>query len=163
MICSNFKLKIKLSITRADNHPPFFKSGNKMKTIYFSLLITACASNHIAFAETLNYNFQNPSFIGGNPNNAASLLNLANAQNRFTAPVLSPAEKFETNLQNAIFAKIQSNILNPGANPFGDYETTNFKISVIDSGNGKITIKTTDKTTQAQTEFVVDNYGALSP
>jgi curli production assembly/transport component CsgF len=134
-----------------------------MKKIFFSLLLTACAANGFVFAENLNFNFQNPSFIGGNVNNAASLLNLANTQNKFTAPALSPAEKFETNLQNAIFAKIQSNILNPGANPFGDYETVNYKISVIDSGNGKITIKTIDKTTQAQTEFTVDNYGAISP
>jgi hypothetical protein len=58
---------------------------------------------------------------------------------------------------------VQANILNPGVNPFGDYETANFKISVIDSGNGKITIKTIDKTTQAQTEFMVDNYGPISP
>jgi curli production assembly/transport component CsgF len=134
-----------------------------MKKIFFSLLLTACAGNSFVFAETLNFNFQNPSFIGGNVNNAASLLNIANAQNQFTAPALSPAEKFEQNLQNAIFAKVQANILNPGVNPFGDYETANFKISVIDSGNGKITIKTVDKTTQAQTEFVVDNYGSLAP
>ncbi len=134
-----------------------------MKKTFFSLLLAACAANGFVFAESLNFNFQNPSFIGGNPNNAAWLLNLANAQNTFTAPVLSPTEKFEQNLQNAIFAKVQSAILNPGANPFGDYETANFKISVIDSGNGKITIKTVDKTTQAQTEFVVDNYGSLAP
>ena len=135
-----------------------------MKKIFFSLLLTACAANGFVFAETLNFNFQNPSFIGGNPNNAAWLLNLANAQGEFKAPVLSPAERFEENLQSAIFSKVQSAILNPGTtSPFGDYETANFKISVVDSGNGKITIKTTDKTTLAVTEFVVDNYGPLAP
>jgi phage-related protein len=135
-----------------------------MKKIFFSLLLTACAGNGFVFAETLNFNFQNPSFIGGNVNNAASLLNLANTQNKFTAPVLSPAENFEKNLQSAIFAKIQANILNPGAKPFGVYETANFIITVIDSGNGKIFIKTEEKTTHEKTEFMVDNYGGpLSP
>jgi len=111
-------------------------------------------------AENLNYNFINPSFIGGNVNNAAGLLNQANAQNRFKAPELSPYEKFQNNLQNAIFSKVQGLILDAkfpkGATAAGEYDTVGYRISIVDSGNNILTVTTTDKTTGAVTTFNVD-------
>jgi len=115
-----------------------------------------------AQAENLNYNFINPSFLGGNPNNAPGLLNLANAQNSFKAPVDSAAIKLQKNIESAIFSKLQANILDAAfgkssvAGVVGDYETVNFKIHVEDGGLGKIIVTTTDKTTGATTQFTVD-------
>ena len=121
-----------------------------------------CASYN-ACAESLNYNFINPSFIGGNVNNSAMLLNLANAQNPYRAPVDSPAVKFQKNLEAAIFSRIQSAYLDakfgkPSSliNAIGEYDTVGYHISIIDSGNNILTVTTTDKTTGAVTTFTVD-------
>jgi len=130
-----------------------------MKKIFFSALLISFVTNSFVHAENLNYNFQNPSFFGGNVNNGATLLNQANAQNTFSAPTLSPAEKFQQNLQNAIFAKIQAAILDPTKKPYGEYDTIGYHVSVIDAGNGLITVTTTDKTSGAITTFTVDNSG----
>jgi len=130
-----------------------------VKTIFLTILVAGFAANGSVFAENLNYNFQNPSFIGGNVNNGATLLNQANAQNNFSAPTPSAAEKFQQNLQSAIFAKIQASILDPKKSAFGEYDTIGYHVSVTDAGGGLISITTTDKTTGAVTTFTVDNSG----
>ena len=135
------------------------KKGKQMKTSFLAVMVAGCTASGFVFAENLNYNFLNPSFIGGNVNNAASLLNQANAQNNFSAPTLSPVEKFQQNLQNAIFSKIQANILDPKKSAFGEYDTLGYHVSVTDAGSGLISITTTDKTTGAITTFTVDNSG----
>ena len=128
-----------------------------MKKIVFLAAVNVIGS--LAFSETLNYVFQNPSFIGGNVNNGTTLLNQANAQNNFSAPALSPVEKFQQNLQSAIFTKIQAAIIDPKKSPFGEYDTIGYHVSVTDAGGGLITITTTDKNTGAITTFTVDNSG----
>ena len=130
-----------------------------MKIIFRSFVLTFGLIGLVQ-AENLNYNFINPSFIGGNANNAAGLLNQANAQNRFKAPELSPYEKFEKNIQNAIFSKLQAKILDAkfpkDAAAAGEYDTVGYHISIVDSGNNILTVTTTDKTTGAVTTFNVD-------
>ena len=113
-----------------------------------------------AQAENLNYNFINPSFLGGNPNNAAGLLNLANAQNPFKAPVDTPAEKFAKNLESAVYSKKLTSIF--AASALTDttllgvpIQTENSTILITESGTVR-TISITDKTTGAVTTFTVD-------
>ena len=112
-----------------------------------------------AQAENLNYNFINPSFLGGNPNNAAGLLNLANAQNPFKAPVDTPAEKFAKNLESAVYSKKLTSIF--AASALTDttllgvpIQTENSTILITDSGSVR-TIQVTDKNTGAVTTFTV--------
>ena len=133
-----------------------------MKKIFTqALLIAGCCAN--VAAENLNFNFQNPSFLGGNPNNAAGLLNQANAQNPYKAPVVSPYEKFQKSLESAIFSKLQKNLLDAkfgelsGADAEGEFDTQGYLISVTrDPVTNVLTVTTTDKTTNAVTTFTID-------
>ena len=132
-----------------------------MKKIVIQTLLFACGCADVA-AENLNFNFQNPSFLGGNPNNAAGRLNAATAQNSFKAPVVTPFEKFEKSLESAIFSRLQSSLLDAkfgkitAADAVGEFDTLNYLISVVDAGNNLLTVTTTDKTTGAVTTFTID-------
>ena len=130
-----------------------------MKKIVIQTLLLACGCANVA-AENLNFNFQNPSFLGGNPNNAAGLLNQANAQNPYKAPVDTALQKFQKNMESAIFSRIQSKLLEAQfgkeAPVVGDYDTLNFRINVSDAGNNLLVVTTTDKITGAVTTFTVD-------
>ena len=132
-----------------------------MKKIIFQAFLLACVSANVA-AENLNFSFQNPSFLGGNPNNAAGLLNQANAQNPYRAPVVSPYDKFQKSLESAIFSKLQKNLLDAkfgeitSADAVGEFDTQGYLISIVDSGNNLLTVTTTDKATGAVTTFTID-------
>ena len=122
--------------------------------IVFVLMLGNC------YGENLNFSFINPSFLGGNPNNAPGLLNLANAQNPYKAPVDTPAEKFAKNLESAIYSKKLTAIF--GASAISDptllgtpIETSNSIILITESGSVR-TIQITDKNTGAVTTFTVD-------
>ncbi len=114
-----------------------------------------------AFATDLVYMPINPSF-GGNPNNAAGLLATAQAQNPFKAPTNTPLQNFNNSLQQAILNRLTSQSL---ATIFGSssklvpgtYDTTAYTITITDSGNGSLTISTTDKKTGAVVSFVVSS------
>jgi len=132
-----------------------------MKKIFIWTLVLGCGCANVA-AENLNFNFQNPSFLGGNPNNAPGLLNLANAQNPYKAPVVTPYEKFQKGLESAIFSRLQSTLLDAkfgkitAADAVGEFDTQGYLISIVDAGNNLLTVTTTDKTTGAITTFTID-------
>lgn len=77
------------------------------------MVAAACLTlGRAAVAGDLVFTFTNPTF-GGNPNNAAGLLNLANAQNSTKAPdtpTQSALDKLTGSLQAAMLAKLQSSV-----------------------------------------------------
>ncbi len=126
------------------------------------LFMSICAS---AGATELVYAPVNPSF-GGNPNNAAGLLGIAQAQNPYKAPTNSPLQTFNNNLQNSILSRLSTEAVNTlfgKASPLtpGTYDTLNYTIKISDAGNGDLTIETTDKGSGATASFTV-NAGALT-
>jgi hypothetical protein len=129
-----------------------------MKKVFAQLTLGLVFCN--CYAENLNYNFINPSFLGGNPNNASGLLNLANAQNPFKAPVDTPAERFAKSIESAVYSKKLSTLF--AADPLTDntlvgipIQTDNSIILIKESLNVR-TITITDKATGAVTTFTVD-------
>jgi hypothetical protein len=129
-----------------------------MKKVFAQLTLGLVFCN--CYAENLNYNFINPSFLGGNPNNASGLLNLANAQNPFKAPVDTPAERFAKSIESAVYSKKLSSLF--AADPLTDntlvgipIQTDNSIILIKESLNVR-TITITDKATGAVTTFTVD-------
>ncbi len=115
----------------------------------------------VAPATDLVYTPMNPTF-GGNPNNAPGLLAIAQAQNPFKAPANTPLQNFNNSLQQAILSRLSSAAL---TNLFGksstlvpgSYDTGAYTIAVTDSGNGTLTIVTTDKSTGAVVSFEVSS------
>ena len=129
-----------------------------MKKVFMQIMLGLMFCN--CYAENLNFNFINPSFLGGNPNNAPGLLNLANAQNPFKAPVDTPAERFAKNLESAIYSRKLTSLF--AATPLTDssilgvpIESANSIILITESGTVR-TIQVTDKNTGAVTVFTVD-------
>ncbi len=116
-----------------------------------------------AGASELVYTPINPSF-GGNPNNGAMLLNIAQAQNEFKAPkavALTPLQRFNNSLQQAILNNLAAQIKNSmfgndgvTVEP-GTYDTASYTINVIQNADGSLTIQTTDKTNGATATFDV--------
>lgn len=114
-----------------------------------------------AWATELIYTPVNPSF-GGNPANASGLLAVATAQNSTRAPTASPLQNFNNSLQQAILTKLtnqalttlfgKSSTLVPGT-----YETQAYTITITDSGNGVLTISTTDKKNGSVVSFEVSS------
>ena len=132
-----------------------------MKKVIIQALLLAGGCVNVA-AENLNFNFQNPSFLGGNPNNAAGLLNQANAQNPFKAPVDTPYEKFQKSLESAIFSRLQSTLLDARFGKItadaavGDFDTQGYIVNISKQDENTLIVTTTDKTTGAITTFTVD-------
>ena len=132
-----------------------------MKKIFIQALLLASGCANVA-AENLNFSFQNPSFLGGNPNNAAGLLNQANAQNPFKAPVETAAQKAAKSYEASVFSKINAKLLEAqfGKDDIlaaGDSFTTgNFNIRVENGQNNQLVVTATDKVTGAVTTFTVD-------
>jgi curli production assembly/transport component CsgF len=100
-----------------------------------------------------------PAF-GGNPNNAAGFLANAAAQNSFKAPVNTPLQNFNKSLEQAILNRLVSQSV---ASIFGtqsklvpgSYDTGNYTVDIQDSGNGTLTVTTTDKKTGDQVTFTL--------
>ena len=134
---------------------------NVMKKVIIQALLLAFGCANVA-AENLNFSFQTPSFLGGNPNNAAGLLNQANAQNPFKAPVETAAEKAAKSFETAIFSRIQAKLLEArfGKDDIlqaGDSFTTgNYDIRVELGDNNQLVVIAKDRFTDAETKFTVD-------
>ena len=114
-----------------------------------------------AQATELVYTPIHPLF-GGNPNNAAGLLSLANAQNGYKAPAKSALQSFYDNLQQAILSRLSTqaltNLFGKSSNLVpGTYDTGAYSILVSDTGNGVLKIVTTDKASGAVVSFEVGN------
>jgi curli production assembly/transport component CsgF len=112
-----------------------------------ALLMLASFSCH---ADQLIYTPVNPTF-GGNPNNAAGLLAIANAQNSTKAPTTpttptakqTPLEKFNAALLNAVLARVNTNLVNDLVKANGDL----IENSKIQSGNYEISVVKGDAST----------------
>lgn len=131
--------------------------------VWLLLLLPLWAAAPAAATEMV-YSPVNPSF-GGNPNNAPGLMSIAQAQNGFTAPVLSPIANFNLSLQRVILSRLTSqslttmfganNTLVPSPIPI---ETVGYTI-LVSAGEipGTITITTTDKTSGAIASFTINS------
>jgi len=118
-----------------------------------------------AIASELVYSPKNPSF-GGNPLNGSVLLNNAQAQNTFKDPELSddetPLQQFNERLQRSVLNRltntIASNFVDDEGNLIpGETQTEDFIISIVDQGDGLVTVTTTDRFTGDSTEFTVQS------
>lgn len=119
-------------------------------------------------ATEIVYQPVNPSF-GGNPLNGPNLLNSANAQNKLTDPNAptffgrtsqSQLDLFNQRLQSLILDRIASSLTGSlfdadGNLQPGHVETSTFIIDIVDLGNSRLLITTTDKTTGASTSFEI--------
>ncbi|MGB3290709.1 MAG: curli assembly protein CsgF [Burkholderiaceae bacterium] len=118
--------------------------------------------------ELVYYPF-NPSF-GGNPLNGTVLLNSALATNRHTDPDIgqdklgiedkSPLQVFNETLERSILSRLASAASSQIVGPDGKFipgtlDTGSFTISIVDLGNGFLSINTTDKLTGGVTTFQV--------
>ena len=141
-----------------------------MKKIYrtgFSILVLgAWLGIGQAQAGELTYTPKNPNF-GGNPFNAAPLLNNANAQNEFTAPPrprpepLTAAEQFARRLDASVLNRLTrilsgQIVTDEGDIQFGTITTGVNTIEVIDTGTGTI-IQITNLATGETTTIEVPN------
>ncbi|MBV8503830.1 MAG: curli assembly protein CsgF [Paucibacter sp.] len=126
------------------------------------LLLAGLSSCLAASGTELVYAPINPSFVGGNPNNASALLSIAGAQNGYKPPTLTPLQNFNNALQQAILNRLSSQALTTifGKNSTlvpGTYDTAGYSISITDTGNGNLQVTTTDKTTGAQVSFSISS------
>ena len=126
-------------------------------------LFPACAQ-----ATEMMYVPVNPMF-GGSPLNGSVLLNNAQAENRKKDPEAaisaaqtsnSALQDFNNTLQRSILSRLASaatsNILgNSGQLTPGTVETGDFRIAIVDTGNGVLSVTTTDKVTGNATTFQV--------
>lgn len=124
------------------------------------IILVALSLQAAAMATELIYTPNNPTF-GGNPNNGPVLLQDAQAQNRSTAPTLTPLQRFQTNLQQAILNNLANQIKTDlfGTNGTsitpGVYTAGNYTVTVTDNGDGTLTINTYDNTNGASASFTV--------
>ncbi len=138
-------------------------SNDVQTTSAAALLAFLCIFTGGSSASPLVYQPVNPSF-GGNPLNANGLLNEAQAQNNYTAPVrkLSPADRlatFQQNLQNAILSRVSSTVLSTivgvdGGLVPGTVTTQDYIITVVQNG-GLVSVTTTDRTTGQTSTFEI--------
>lgn len=131
-----------------------------------ALAVLACGLVSAAAATDLVYRPVNPSF-GGDPLNGPTLLNQANAQNKYKDPAeaerfgnQTPLQQFNEQLQRAVLGRIASSVsggLFDGSGQLipGVVETADFRIAIVDLGSGVLSITTTDKVTGASTTFQV--------
>jgi len=134
------------------------------KLRHFGLgIVMLMTSTFAAHATEIVYVPINPSF-GGNPNNAGMLLNNAQAQNTYKAPVLSPQESFTRALQTAIQNRLLSAIVNAQLSDTKldtsqpqNIDTPSFSVSIRPIPNStSVEITTTDKSTGAVATVIVD-------
>ncbi len=118
------------------------------------------------FASSLLYTPVNPSF-GGSPLNGNMLLNSAQAQNTIKDPDLEDDEEnalddFNDRLQRSLLSRLTSSIASnfvddTGSLIPGQTVTEDFVIDVIDEGDGRVRVTTTDRNTGDSTTFIVES------
>lgn len=119
------------------------------------------------FASSLIYMPNNPSF-GGNYLNGSVLMNSAQAQNKIKDPAqeedeeLSPLEEFNDRLQRALLNRLTNTLSQTFVDEEGNLipgqtETTDFIIDIIDLGDGRVQVSTTDRITGEATTFSVES------
>lgn len=134
----------------------------------FLTQVCLCTS---ALSSEMVYTPVNPTF-GGNPNNAPGLLATAQSQNGNKAPVIptaaakTPLQNFNTYLENLILNRLASETMTSlfgtgGTLNAGTYDAAGFVVKITPDGTGNLTIKTTDRTTNATAEFTISATGTL--
>lgn len=136
-----------------------------MKRIICALCGLMMISN-ISLSSELVYTPVNPSF-GGSPLNGNFLLNSAQSQNTHKDPALeeeeeSALEDFNNRLQrsllNRLTSSLSSSFVDENGNLVpGEVETNDFTVSIVDEGNGTLSVTTTDKITGDSTTFIVNS------
>ncbi len=137
-----------------------------LKSACKGILVMMMLSFQAAWASGLVYTPINPTF-GGNPNNGPVLLSDAQTQNHFTAPKaapLTPLQRFNSSLQQAILNQLSTQIKNTifgtslgngtTITP-GTYDAGNYVVSIAQNADGSLTVTTTDKTSGATATFDV--------
>ncbi len=94
-------------------------------------------------------------------------MSIAQAQNGFTAPAITPIESFNLSMQRSILSRLTSQTLNTmfgTANKLttGTYDTAGYSIDVTDDHLGTLTITTTDKVSGAVSSFQISS-NSLQP
>jgi curli production assembly/transport component CsgF len=129
-------------------------------------LAAACLhSGGFAVAGDLVFSFTNPTF-GGNPGNAATLLNNANAQNSTQAPATAQVgtlDRFTQSLQSAMLSKLQSQVTgvvfdSKGALVSGtQYTAGDYQVTIIVNPDKTVSLSTLEISTGSSTVINVGN------
>lgn len=138
-----------------------------VKQLFLLGTLAACVAGLDAKATELVYTPVNPAF-GGNPLNGPGLLSTAQATNKHKDPLAvrdsfmdkSPLQQFADMLERSILGQLSAAAMSGvigtnGKLQPGTVETGNFRITIVDTGGGVLTITTTDKTTGASTTFQI--------
>ncbi|MBL4794706.1 MAG: curli assembly protein CsgF [Pseudomonadales bacterium] len=130
------------------------------------LVICVIGLSSVSVATEMVYMPYNPSF-GGSPLNGSILLNAAQAQNDKKDPALMKSEEsaldeFNDRLQRALLNRLTNTLAgsfvdDDGNLIPGETETFDFLISIVDSGDGMLTVTTTDKVSGSATTFMVES------
>ncbi len=128
-------------------------------------VVGVCLSTS-TFSSSMVYSPVNPSF-GGSPLNGNMLLNSAQAQNTTKNPDLGEEEEtalddFNNRLQRSLLTRLTSSIASNfvdenGSLIPGQTITEDFIIDVVDEGDGRIRVTTTDRNTGDSTTFIVES------
>jgi curli production assembly/transport component CsgF len=122
-------------------------------------------SGGFAVAGDLVFSFTNPTF-GGNPGNAAALLNNANAQNSTQAPATAQVgtlDRFTQSLQSAMLSKLQSQVTgvvfdSKGALVSGtQYTAGDYQVTIIVNPDKTVSLSTLEISTGSSTVINVGN------
>lgn len=138
---------------------------NAKNTLLLALLFGGAIAP--ASASELTYVPISPQF-GGHPNTGAALLNQAQATNKHkdVSPFSQQTslQQFNDALSRSIMSQLASaatsSIIGPNGRLVpGTIQTGNFRVTIVDTGGGTLTITTTDLVTGASTTFIVGNQG----
>ena len=100
---------------------------------FYFFVVCILFSSHVLATELVHH-FADPSFIGGDPNKGADLLNAATAQNGYKAPVVPTTPKVTQTPLQQYAAKIQTALLSSVTSA----QVAAIKNSIIDSTTGTI-------------------------
>jgi len=128
------------------------------------LVFATCACS-TAVAGDLVFSFTNPTF-GGNPNNAAGLLAVANTINPYKAPDTAPTtalDKFTASLQSAMLSKLQSQVTSALFDGKGSlvsgtqYTAGDYQVTITVNSDRTVTLTTLEIPTGASTIINIGN------
>ncbi|MBM7074396.1 curli production assembly protein CsgF [Shewanella sp. 202IG2-18] len=123
----------------------------KIKTLILATAI-CCAS---ASATEIIYTPINPTF-GGNPLNGSFLLSKASAQNdNSESRETNFVDRYKQSLERSIINSITRKFADGEENPAGEYDAGDYKILVIDLGDGGFEVQITNELTGEVTTIIM--------
>jgi curli production assembly/transport component CsgF len=150
---------MKFSFISYINNPGITMNFKSKILLVLLCLSAACTS----YASELTYVPLNPQF-GGHPSVGSALLGQAQATNKHkdASPFSQQTalQQFNDALSRSIMGQLASaatsSIIGPNGKLVpGTIQTGNFRITIVDSGGGMLTITTTDLVTGATTTFII--------